>query len=264
MREVTEWFLRRLGHPVVPDEAYPSSLGLISANSQIEYAETDLIIIMSRKQNRLILNEPELASALGTAFKLEVKFLRNEEQTFEEQIAILRRARVVLAMHGSILVMAMFCRRGTVVIEMYPFAVPAQHYTPYRTMAGLTGMDLVYRAWENTHEDRNVPHPDRLKLYGGLAHLPQKERELVQNTKTVPQHICCTSPYWLYRIYQDTHVTPDEIIKLVEDGLKESRRVIEGLRDRRNPTLIPPPVNLLNCIDHPTRPNGTLWVKWYW
>jgi hypothetical protein len=42
----------------------------------------------------------------------------------------------------------MFCRRGTVVIEMFPFAVPSEHYTPYKTMSELPGMDLIYRAWE--------------------------------------------------------------------------------------------------------------------
>lgn len=46
----------------------------------------------------------------------------------------------------------MFLPPGSVLLELYPFAVPSENYTPYRTMSQLPGMNLVYRAWENTHE----------------------------------------------------------------------------------------------------------------
>jgi protein O-mannose beta-1,4-N-acetylglucosaminyltransferase len=153
VREVGEWIMKRMLLPLGFDEQYPAlpspSLGPAkSDNSHYDFADTDLIIILTRKGNRLILNEDELAKDLTSAFGYDTKFVSNEEHTFEEQIQILRRARIVIGMHGSILVMAMFCRRGTVFIEMFPFAVPSEHYTPYRTMSNLVGMDLVYRAWE--------------------------------------------------------------------------------------------------------------------
>ena len=123
VREVASWFIKRIGIPLGGDELYPA-VKLISMKpvkedkSHLDLPETDLIVIMSRKKNRIILNEAELAKELSRYYKLETKFLRNEDQSFEEQIKLLRRARIVLGMHGSILVMAMFCRRGTVLLEM--------------------------------------------------------------------------------------------------------------------------------------------------
>lgn len=153
VREVGEWIIKRMVLPLGFDEQYPNLdvpiLGQKKAdNSHLDFPETNAIVILSRKGNRLIINEEEMALELTKTFGYQTVFVRNEDHTFEEQIGILRRARIVVGMHGSILVMAMFCRRGTVFIEMYPFAVPGDHYTPYKTMSHLSGMDLVYRAWE--------------------------------------------------------------------------------------------------------------------
>ncbi|KAL2911767.1 Protein O-linked-mannose beta-1,4-N-acetylglucosaminyltransferase 2 [Polyrhizophydium stewartii] len=275
VREVSEWFLRRLAQPLSPDEDYtlPRTFTLppgVSADKPsemdklVDYPETDLIVIMSRRRNRLILNEDELANDLHRAFGYEVKFVRNEDMTFEEQILAMRRARVVLAMHGSILVMTMFCRRGTVVIEMYPFAVPGDHYTPYKTLANLNGMDLVYRAWENKHASMSVGHPDNHRLNGGINHLPPEERELVLNTLTVPQHKCCSSPYWLYRIYQDTRVTTSEVVELITEALVESRQILKRVRttdpDKADVHSIAP--TNIRCLEHGNRPPGSLWLAW--
>lgn len=67
----------------------------------------------------------------------------------------------------------------------------------------MPGMDMTYRAWVSKDESKAVGHPDRHKLHGGLEHLSAEERAKVLETKTVPVHICCSSPYWLYRIYQE-------------------------------------------------------------
>ncbi|KAI8911826.1 hypothetical protein EDD86DRAFT_246076 [Gorgonomyces haynaldii] len=239
VREVAEWLIGRLGLPLGDDERYePIKIHqpLPPAkpdNSQYDFPETNLIVIMSRRQNRLILNEDDLAKKLEAHFHMKTVFLRNEDMSFEEQIKMLRKARVVIGMHGSILVMAIFCRRGTVLVEMYPFAVPGDHYTPYRTMSELPGMNLVYRAWENKHEDATVAHPDRSMLMGGLKHLPKEEQEKVKTTLTVPQHKCCTSPYWLYRIYQDTIVNIPEMIDTITDGLQDSRSRLKEYREKQ-------------------------------
>lgn len=125
VREVAQWFISRLGHQLGPDELYPPRKIIPSTpskpdNSHLDFPETNLIVVMARKWNRLILNEKELGQALTKEFGMETVFLHNENQSFEEQIALLRKARIVLGMHGSILVMAIFCRRGTVFLEMYP------------------------------------------------------------------------------------------------------------------------------------------------
>ena len=234
-------------------------------NSHFDFAETNLIVIMSRRQNRLIVNEVALAQKLSEEFGLQTVFLRNEDQSFEEMISILRMARVVVGMHGSILVMAMFCRRGTVMIEMYPYAIPGDNYTPYKTMASLPGMDLVYRSWINKNPELSIPHPDRHQLYGGLRHLSDKERQNVIDTLTVPQHLCCSSPYWLYRIYQDTIITIPEILNLVKEALVESRMKLKDIRTREwgDVALLPHEPKNVACIDHEAQEHkGQLWVTW--
>ncbi|KAJ1545302.1 Protein O-linked-mannose beta-1,4-N-acetylglucosaminyltransferase 2 [Cladochytrium tenue] len=284
IREVAEWFCRRLQIPLGEDEDNIRDLEPLPAalrdagpdkeawypplDRSIDFVGTDLIILLSRRKNRLVLNEDELLARLGREFGLEVAIVRNEDHSFEEQIRLMRRARVVLAMHGSILIMTMFCRRGTVVVEMYPFAVPADNYTPYKTMAHLPGMDLVYRAWTNTHPEYNFPHDDNDELAGGIAHLPAEEQDAIRNTLTVPQHLCCTNPYWLYRIYQDTHVDADEVTALVRGGLAESRRLLYDLRYHHEPeeaaAVLAPLVWVEDfaCLGGESRKPGTLWLEW--
>ncbi|KND03274.1 uncharacterized protein SPPG_02325 [Spizellomyces punctatus DAOM BR117] len=273
IREVSEWFTRRMGLSLGEDEQYDKDSGKSEATANnapaepvasVDFPETDLIVIMGRRSNRLILNERQLKSALAAAFNLKVQVVTNEKHSFEEQVAFMRRARVVVGMHGSILVMAMFCRRGTVLLEMFPFGVPSENYTPYRTMADLPGMALVYRAWEASVESECVPHPENHPLLGGIEHLPSDKQVLVREMKRVPKHICCDNPFWLYRIYQDTRVNITEVISLIESGLQESRGLLSTVRvtNWEETELLPPPVKGIECLDGPTRDPGELWVKW--
>jgi hypothetical protein len=135
------------------------------ADERFDRPDSDLIIILSRRQNRLILNEDELAKHLTSTFKLQTVFLRMEDQNFDEQIALMRRARIVLGMHGSILVLGAFCKRGTVLIEMFPYGVRSGDFSPYKTMSELPGMELVYRAWEVSNSN-TLNHCSLLILIG--------------------------------------------------------------------------------------------------
>jgi hypothetical protein len=136
IREVAEWLVEKVG--------------TVSHNSNVlsNHNGSDFIVIMSRKSNRLILNEEELQSKLSETFHMETVFLRNEDHSFEQQVDIMQKAKIVLSMHGSLLIMTMFCKVGTVILEMYPFGVPGDNYSPYKTLAHLRGMDLIYRKWE--------------------------------------------------------------------------------------------------------------------
>ena len=43
---------------------------------------------------------------------------------------------------------------------------------------------------------------------------------------TVPTHLCCKDPVWLFRIYQDTVVHIDELLRVIDEGLTESHDLI--------------------------------------
>ncbi|TPX43706.1 hypothetical protein SeMB42_g04629 [Synchytrium endobioticum] len=220
LREVAEWYITRIGAELEQGEPGPEAVSegvsqapYVSQETQVKglrpsreagvvdglTADTpvvvkrndssNVIVVVSRTLNRLILNEQDLANALSREFGMETFFLRMEDMTFEEQVKLLRRARIVLGMHGSAMIMAMFCRRGTIVVELFPYAIPAENYTPYKSMCELHGMDLIYRAWENHHEDASVAYPGRQASYGGIVHLPKEEQEKVALTRKAPWRI---------------------------------------------------------------------------
>ena len=80
-------------------------------------------------------------------------------------------------------------------------------------------MKIKYAAWVNRREDEpfNVGHPERTIHSGGLKGFPESYQNGIKTIKTVPLHTCCYSPYWLYRIFQDTIVNSEEVIQLIKD-----------------------------------------------
>ena len=102
--------------------------------------------------------------------------------------------------------------------------------------------------------------------------MPPEKQELIISTKTVPQHLCCYNPYWLYRIYQDTILHINEITALIQDGLEESRHFIsshilhppENMFNMEYTNVAPPIVKIsdISCLSGETRDPGSLWVSW--
>eukprot|EP00923_Selenidium_pygospionis_P054936 GHVN01095760.1.p1 GENE.GHVN01095760.1~~GHVN01095760.1.p1 ORF type:complete len:623 (-),score=47.33 GHVN01095760.1:13-1881(-) len=181
-----------------------------------------VISIFSRKKDRLILNENDLKQRLEEIYGLRAVFVRLEEMPLKKVIATMNKTALAVGVHGSLLIAGMFMPQGSIMVELYPFAVPADNYTPYREMCSLPGMDIAYRAWENKHRENNVLPPNRTRLKGGLYHLPAEEQKKIRETETVPLHKCCSNPYWLYRIYQNTIVDIDEMSALIDGAIAES------------------------------------------
>lgn len=129
-----------------------------------------------------------------------------ESMTFREQIATLSTCRVAVGMHGSILIMALFLPPGAILVEIFPYGIPAENYTPYRELAKITELHLQYLPWETRDPQQSVGYPDRPPSQGGLAHLKSEERQAVLDNERVAPHLCCSDPDWLYRIYQDTEI----------------------------------------------------------
>ena len=172
------------------------------------------IVLFSRTRNRLLLNEHDLCSMLEATFGKAVTILRMETHDLEAQIEVLQDTDVAIGLHGSALVMAMFLPPGATLVELFPYGINPDNYTPYKTMAELDGMGIRYLRWVNTDEAGSVAHPDRSANLGGITHLPAAEQARIR-ASGVPVHLCCSSPYWLYRIYQDTVVDIAAIVALL-------------------------------------------------
>lgn len=183
-----------------------------------------IISIITRSLTRLILNENELRARLEGAFpRARVQFIQQETMSIEDLVWEISNSVVLLGMHGALLSLSVFLPPKAVLIELFPFGIPAENYTPYRTLANLPHMDLKYAAWTNPHEAEpfNVGHPERPYTEGGLKAFTESYKQGILATKTVPVHQCCYSPFWLYRIFQDTRVDSDEIIRLIKSKIKE-------------------------------------------
>ncbi len=94
--------------------------------------------------------------------------------------------------------------------------------------------------------------------------LGEDVKKKVLETKTVPRHKCCSSPYWLYRIYQDTTIFIPEVIELISQALEESRiRILAPLyQDDYHISVLHPALTNLTCIEDPSKPYNQLWFSW--
>lgn len=226
LREAAMYMLRQLQLSTWDPVVQPRILKLILDQVRPiprEYVDRGACIaVFSRRSTRLILNEPELQRTLEATFGLPVCWMRLEENTIPQLIATLRSAVLAFGMHGSLLVLCMFLPPGAVLVEGYPYGVPAENYTPYREMARLPGMHLAYRAWTAPSSTDCVGHAERAPSQGGLKNLNDTYRQFILNSTTIPLHHCCDNPHWLYRIFQDTRVNVSQIVALLADGARES------------------------------------------
>jgi protein O-mannose beta-1,4-N-acetylglucosaminyltransferase len=187
--------------------------------NQIRGKKQAIITIISRLGTRLILNEDELKDRIQEAFPTaRIQIIRHERSSMEELISKIADSVVLIGMHGALISLAAFLPPGAVLIEMFPYGIPAENYTPYKTLSELPEMKIKYASWVNPMKDEpfNVGHADRDFNYGGLKGYPQSYQMGIKEHKTVPPHKCCYSPFWIYKIFQDTHVQPDVIIKLIK------------------------------------------------
>ncbi|XP_056387412.1 protein O-linked-mannose beta-1,4-N-acetylglucosaminyltransferase 2 [Hyla sarda] len=189
----------------------------ISSNKS---APEDYIVLFSRTMNRLILNEAELLLALAQEFQMKTITVSLEDHSFADILRLIRNASMLVSMHGAQLVMSLFLPKGAAVVELFPYGVNPDHYTPYKTLATLPGMELQYVAWQNREVANTIAYPDRPWEQGGIIHLDPSEQERIKKSKEVPRHLCCRNPEWLFRIYQDTKVDVSSLIQVIRSVVK--------------------------------------------
>uniref|UniRef100_T1IYY5 Glycosyltransferase 61 catalytic domain-containing protein n=1 Tax=Strigamia maritima TaxID=126957 RepID=T1IYY5_STRMM len=211
-----------------------------------------LTVLLSRKNTRLILNERQVTEMIEQQTITTVITLSLDDHSLVDLIAHIQCAKILIGMHGALLVLSAFLPPGSILIELFPYAVPPEDYTPYKTLATLPGMGITYKEWVNTKEEHTVIHPDWPKLMGGINHLPLEEQQRIMRDKPVKRHLCCSDPQWLLRIFQDTFVDIASLSDLIrvamaenEDGSKLA--VASKIEDLWTRNLFPGRVNNLNC-----------------
>jgi len=178
-----------------------------------------VIVLLSRRYNRLILNEIDLTFAIAQNFHQKVVTVAMETHSLKDMVYLVSKSSILLGMHGSLFALAMFLPKGSTVVELFPYAINPAHYTPYKTLANLHGTDVNYLAWQNMDSTKTVTHPERSWDEGGIVHLSEEQQQRIMSSREVPLHLCCRDAEWLYRIYQDTVVDVDSIISLLKNSV---------------------------------------------
>lgn len=208
-------------------------------------------VLIGRKTTRLIINDIELSNAIvhATGHKVVLAYLETDD--LKQIISLVSCAELLVGVHGAHLMLALFLRQGATLLELFPYAVPPDDYTPYKSLATLPGMDIVYKSWSNKWPQNSITHPDRPAEYGGLLHLKPEERKRIEGMDYVAKHLCCSDPAWLYRIYQDTVVDIPSLLDVLLDKTmpKTSNSHLE---------LYPGTVRHLSCSPS----NGGFWISW--
>lgn len=222
--------------------------------------KSDYVILFSREANRLILNEFELSFAIATTFNLTVIRLSLETNTLHEIVTRIRSSSGIIGMHGSILSLAVFLSPGSFLVELFPYAINPDHYTPYKTLTQIPGMDISYSSWQNKIMDNTVVHPNRTKEEGGITHLTLKEQNDILTANEIPKHLCCDDPYWLFRIYQDTHVDIDSFTPVMQKALNGRKTFSESIF--KNIKIYPGKIKHMACSGLQTTDGPAVFVSW--
>lgn len=101
-----------------------------------------MVLVIRRDDRRRILN---LAALLATlrGLSLTLRVVAFEDYSLAEQIRIVQRADILVAVHGAALSHLFFMRTETAVIEIFPYGF---HKTIYRNLAAVVGVQ--YASWQ--------------------------------------------------------------------------------------------------------------------
>uniref|UniRef100_A0A131Z6Z1 Glycosyltransferase n=1 Tax=Rhipicephalus appendiculatus TaxID=34631 RepID=A0A131Z6Z1_RHIAP len=217
-----------------------------------------LALIISRTKNRRITNLGELVNIVKLHTKLTTVVINLESEALQDVVTLLRRTQLLISMHGSALILSMFLQPGSAVLELFPYGINPDNYTPYKILANLPPMNIAYAAWRNTNKTNTVFHPEFEPQYGGIYHLPLETQQQILLSKEVPPHLCCDNPNWLFHIYQDTAVDTSIVPMLINLSIERALT-----RNNHNKNIFPGQVLKLKCEVHKySEGNTQLVVSW--
>jgi Glycosyltransferase 61 len=113
--------------------------------------EPPCITIIDRLNNRKWVNASEVAGALQECFSdYECNLVTLEWLSFPQQLELMRRTRLLVAVHGAGLANAMFMQKGAAVLEVFPDSFYKSTYA-----------DISFRAGLRYSEVEAAPSPER-------------------------------------------------------------------------------------------------------
>ena len=178
-----------------------------SGSSSGAGAAAPLVVILSRRDKRLLLNEEalvDLVASLGARAVL----VALENLPLCAQVRLFRRAAVLLGMHGSGLINTMFMRPGSAVVQVVPFhlAGAGAFFRGTAEAHGVRYFEVPTRAREDA-----IAHPHFLKDAG-------KAEDFLQEGSG-----CCgSSTYFSFFINQDVLVDLEGARSVLAEALSSA------------------------------------------
>ncbi|XP_054164748.1 protein O-linked-mannose beta-1,4-N-acetylglucosaminyltransferase 2-like [Oppia nitens] len=238
---------------------YPQQpINRTSIDSQL-ISKTIRKLNISRKQNRKILNEKVFVEFISDFTKLAVIIVDDLSDNLEDIIKTVMCAQILIGVHGSALILSLFLSPGSSLIELFPFAINPNYVKPFKTLTQLQGMQIHYFYWKNHLKNNTFVHKEYTKEFGGIEHLTHEQQLKIENTdEEVGQQLCCSDPYWLYRIYQDTVVDLTSFTPILSNALEKSMQPMIKNDLKIEPTVV---TNLM-CFRYQT--NDLFYIKIIW
>lgn len=226
-------------------------------------ADSTVLVFLSRKINRKILYERTVENKIKAVYEklynkpLQILNLDLSSNSSVELISAITKTRILIGMHGSAMIHAMFLPPGSTVVELFPFGIQPFFVSPLKALCSRPNVFYKYLAWVNKNESNTRTHPEYPPLHGGISHLPLSEQRKIINVKTVPPVSCCHQPTYLFRMFQDT-IVDDSFYRLVSDVFShqklDDRPTVnhEAYETKLRDTLVqswyfPPPVFNISC-----------------
>lgn len=224
-------------------------------------ADLTALVFLSRKINRKILYERTVENQIKVIYErlynkpLQILNLDLSVNSSIELISAITKTRILIGMHGSAMIHAMFLPPGSTIIELFPFGIQPFFVSPLKALCSRPNVFYKYLAWVNKNESNTRTHPDFPPLHGGISHLPLSEQHEIVNVKTVPPVSCCHQPTYLFRMFQDT-IVDDSFYRLVSDVFSHQmladKMNYEDYETKLRDTLVqswyfPPPVFNISC-----------------
>lgn len=112
------------------------------------------VVLVSRRNKRVLVNEPELVAAASAHYGIRLTVAALEDMPLYAQIELLQQTDVLIGVHGSALINSFYMRQGSVLVELAPFRVNADSF--FDSKARNAGQH--YLRWNNKHPERTFLH----------------------------------------------------------------------------------------------------------
>lgn len=164
-----------------------------------------LVLILSRRNKRLLLNEAALVRA-ALALGARALVVALEGMPLCAQVRLFRAAHVLVGMHGSGLINAMFMRRGAAVVQVVPYKLhgAAAFFQGTANAAGVAYSELHASARGDV-----IPH----------EHFLPKSKAL-EDALREGSGCCGQQTYFSFFINQDVLLHPAEIEQALRGALE--------------------------------------------